>query len=59
MKYSLFYVTIRELEKNKNKMETALKYKVRFLKDLQKADRQVKNGEVYTQEEVMKRLSIV
>ncbi|MBI4995267.1 hypothetical protein HZC21_06575 [Candidatus Peregrinibacteria bacterium] len=52
-------VPLKELEKNKHKKKATSKYKTQFLKNLAKAERQVKNGEVYTQEEVMRQLGIL
>lgn len=52
-------IPLKELEKNKNKKKTMPKYKAKFLKDLEKAERQAENGEFYTQEEVMKQLGIL
>lgn len=52
-------IPLKELEKSKHKKKTMPKYKAKFLKDLEKAERQAKHGETYTQEEVMKQLGIL
>lgn len=52
-------IPLKELEKTKRKKKVMPKYRAQFLKDLAKAEKQVKKGETYTQEEVMKQLGIL
>lgn len=52
-------IPLKELERAKHKKKPTPKYRAQLLKDLAKAEKQIKKGEIYTQEEVMKQLGIL
>lgn len=52
-------IPLQKLKKQKKKKTASSIYKAKFLRELKEAQEQVKRGEVYSHEEVMKELGLL